>query len=54
MTKTHTFDEHDGMAYYRRVSGFDNVEDRNGVLFPGMATGAREGIERPEQLLARL
>lgn len=51
LVETHTFEEIDGRTHYRSVSRFDSIEDRDGMLASGMEGGARESMNRMDELL---
>ncbi|GAA4619337.1 SRPBCC family protein [Actinoallomurus liliacearum] len=52
--ETVTFTEADGRTLVRSVSGFQSVEDRDGMIASGAEYGVRESGERLEELLADL
>jgi uncharacterized protein YndB with AHSA1/START domain len=52
LVETHTFEEENGRTHYKSVSRFDTIEDRDGMLASGMETGARESMDRLDELLA--
>ena len=43
--------EHDGITTLTQTSVFQSVEDRDGMVASGMETGARESMDRIEELL---
>ncbi len=49
-----TIEERGGRSFLRTVSVYESVEDRDAMVESGMETGVREGLERLEELLARL
>lgn len=49
-----TLEEHDGNTLVRNDSVYQSVQDRDAMIESGMETGVREGMERLEELLARL
>jgi uncharacterized protein YndB with AHSA1/START domain len=48
------FDEVDGRTIVRMHSTYQSLEDRDGMVQGGMATGVAEGFRRLDDLLARL
>ncbi|HEX8036533.1 MAG TPA: SRPBCC family protein [Ktedonobacterales bacterium] len=48
------FEERDGKTLVRQDAVFQSVEDRDAAVESGMETGINEGMERLEELLARL
>ena len=52
--ETTTLTERDGRTLVRTVSGFQSVEDRDGMVASGMERGVRDSDERLDDLLARL
>lgn len=54
VVETHTFEEREGRTLYTSVSRFDTVEDRDGMIASGMEGGARESMDRLDELLATL
>lgn len=51
---TATFVERGGRTLVRRVSSFQSVEDRDGMVASGMERGVHDSDERLTELLARL
>ncbi len=54
LVETHTFEEQDGLTYYKSVSRFDTIEDRDGMIASGMETGMRHGLLVMDEILAEL
>jgi len=54
LVETHTFEERSGKTFYKSVSRFDTIEDRDGMAASGMEGGARESMDKLEELLADL
>jgi uncharacterized protein YndB with AHSA1/START domain len=54
LVETHTFEERDGRTFYKSVSRFDTIEDRDGMVASGMEEGARDSMDKLEELLAEL
>jgi uncharacterized protein YndB with AHSA1/START domain len=52
--ETLTFEEHEGKTRIRINAVFQSVEDRDGMIQSGMESGLNEGMERLDELLARL
>ena len=52
--ETLTIEERGGKSFLRTVAVYQSVEDRDAMVESGMETGVREGLERLEELLARL
>jgi uncharacterized protein YndB with AHSA1/START domain len=52
--ETATFEERGGRTLLRLNSVFQSVEDRDGMVQSGMEQGVNEGMERLDELLARL
>lgn len=52
--ETATFEERGGKTLVRLNSIFQSVEDRDGMVQSGMEQGVNEGMERLDELLARL
>jgi uncharacterized protein YndB with AHSA1/START domain len=52
--ETLTLEERDGKTLSRAVSVFQSVEDRDGMMASGMESGVNEGMEKLDELLARL
>lgn len=52
--ETLTLEERDGRTLARTLSVYQSVEDRDAMVQSGMEKGVREGMERLEELLARL
>jgi uncharacterized protein YndB with AHSA1/START domain len=52
--ETLTFEEHDGKTLVRTNAIFQSVEDRDAMIESGMESGVNEGMERLDELLARL
>jgi uncharacterized protein YndB with AHSA1/START domain len=52
--ETATFEEHGGRTLVRLNSVFQSVEDRDRMVESGMEQGVNEGMERLDELLARL
>ncbi|MGZ3675938.1 MAG: SRPBCC family protein [Ktedonobacterales bacterium] len=48
------FEERDGKTLVRQDAVFQSVEDRDAAIESGMETGINEGMERLDELLARL
>ncbi|HEX6132133.1 MAG TPA: SRPBCC family protein [Actinomycetota bacterium] len=51
---TATFEERGGRTLVRLNSVFQSVENRDAMVASGMAEGVREGMDRLEELLAKL
>lgn len=51
---TLTFEEHNGGTLLRSNSVYQSVEDRDYMVQSGMEEGVNEGMERLDELLARL
>jgi uncharacterized protein YndB with AHSA1/START domain len=51
---TATFEERDGRTLVRLNSVFQSVEDRDQMVEAGMETGVSEGMDRLDELLARM
>jgi uncharacterized protein YndB with AHSA1/START domain len=51
---TITFEERGGKTLLRTNSVFQSVEDRDGMVQSGMERGVNDGMERLEELVARL
>jgi uncharacterized protein YndB with AHSA1/START domain len=51
---TATFEDQDGKTLVRLNSVFQSVEDRDRMVESGMEAGVSEGMERLDELLARL
>jgi uncharacterized protein YndB with AHSA1/START domain len=49
--ETYTFEEHDGKTMLTTLSTFGTVEERDGVLGSGMASGAAETWDRLDEYL---
>jgi len=54
IVETLTFDEHGGKTTLTSTSRFESVEDRDGMIASGMEVGARESLDKLEELLAEL
>jgi hypothetical protein len=54
LVETHTFEEENGITHYKSISGFDNIEDRNGMIASGMEEGMRHGFAVMDEILAEL
>ena len=54
LLETLTFEERDGKTLLTDVSVFQSVEDRDGMMQAGMESGARESMERLDDLLRSL
>ena len=54
LLETLTFEERDGKTILRDLSVFQSVEDRDGMMAAGMESGAKESMDRLEELLAGL
>ena len=52
--ETLILEERDGKTLSRAVSVFQSVEDRDGMIASGMESGVNEGMEKLDELLARL
>jgi uncharacterized protein YndB with AHSA1/START domain len=52
--ETITFEERDGKTILRDVSVFQSVEDRDGMLQSGMESGAKDSMDRLDELLTGL
>lgn len=52
--QTLLFEERGGRTLLRQSAVFQSVEDRDGMVESGMETGVNEGMERLEELVARL
>ena len=52
--ETATFEDHDGKTLVRTNAVFQSVEDRDAMIQSGMESGVNEGMERLDELLARL
>ena len=52
--ETATFEDRGGRTLLRLSSVFQSVEDRDGMIQSGMEQGVNEGMERLDELLARL
>jgi uncharacterized protein YndB with AHSA1/START domain len=52
--ETATFEERGGRTVVRENSVFQSVEDRDAMVASGMEEGVNEGMERLDELLARL
>jgi uncharacterized protein YndB with AHSA1/START domain len=52
--ETLILEERDGKTLSRAVSVFQSVEDRDGMMASGMESGVNEGMEKLDELLARL
>jgi uncharacterized protein YndB with AHSA1/START domain len=52
--ETLTIVDQDGRSRLRTVAAYLSVEDRDAMVQGGMEGGVREGMERLEELLARL
>lgn len=52
--ETATFEEDDGRTLVRLNSVFQSVEDRDGMVQGGMEEGVNDGMERLDELIARL
>jgi uncharacterized protein YndB with AHSA1/START domain len=52
--ETLTLEERDGKTLSRAVSVFQSVADRDGMIASGMESGVNEGMEKLDELLARL
>jgi len=52
--ETLTLEERDGKTVSRAISVFQSVEDRDGMIASGMESGVNEGMEKLDELLARL
>jgi uncharacterized protein YndB with AHSA1/START domain len=52
--QTATFEEHGGKTLLRQNAVFQSVEDRDRMVESGMEEGINEGMERLDELLARL
>lgn len=51
---TATFEDRGGKTLLRTNSVFQSVEDRDGMYESGMTEGVREGLERLDEVLAKL
>ncbi|MDB5074265.1 MAG: Activator of Hsp90 ATPase 1 family protein [Chloroflexi bacterium] len=51
---TITFEEHRGKTVLRNNAIFQSVEDRDGMMQSGMEKGVNDGMERLEEIVARL
>ncbi|MFA4966522.1 MAG: hypothetical protein WC709_12935, partial [Thermoleophilia bacterium] len=49
-----TLEERGGRTYLRESSAYQTLEDRDAMVRSGMEQGVKEGMERLEELLARL
>jgi len=52
--QTYRFEEHGGKTLLRQSGVFQSVEDRDAMLQSGMEQGVNEGMERLDELVARL
>ena len=52
--ETLILEERNGKTHSRAVSVFQSVEDRDGMIASGMESGVNEGMEKLDELLARL
>lgn len=52
--ETATFEDHGGRTLVRTNAVFQSVEDRDAMIQSGMESGVNEGMERLDELLARL
>lgn len=52
--ETLTLEERGGRTYLRESSAYQTLEDRDAMVRSGMEQGVKEGMERLEELLARL
>ena len=52
--ETLILEERDGKTLSRAISVFQSVEDRDGMMASGMESGVNEGMEKLDELLARL
>lgn len=52
--ETLTFEERGGKTLMRTNAVFQSVEDRDGMIQSGMESGVNDGMERLDELLARL
>ena len=52
--ETATFEERGGKTLLRVNAVYQSVEDRDGMVQSGMESGLNEGMERLDELLARL
>ena len=52
--ETATFEERGGRTLLRQNAVFQSVEDRDGMVQSGMAEGVNDGMERLDELVARL
>lgn len=52
--ETATFADHGGKTLVRTNAVFQSVEDRDAMIQSGMESGVNEGMERLDELLARL
>ncbi|MGH2588253.1 MAG: SRPBCC family protein [Dehalococcoidia bacterium] len=52
--ETATFEERDGKTLVRKNAVFQSVEHRDGMIESGMEEGVNDGMERLDELLARL
>jgi len=52
--ETLTFEEHDGKTLVRTNAVFQSIADRDAMIESGMESGVNEGMERLDELLARL
>jgi uncharacterized protein YndB with AHSA1/START domain len=52
--ETLILEERDGKTLSRAISVFQSVEDRDGMMASGMESGLNEGMEKLDELLARL
>lgn len=54
LIETHSLEEKDGVTHYTSVSQFLDVESRDGMVASNMEAGARESMDRLEELLTAL
>ncbi|HVC35580.1 MAG TPA: SRPBCC family protein [Chloroflexota bacterium] len=52
--QTYMFEERGGRTLLRQNAVFQSVEDRDGMLQSGMEQGVNEGMERLDELVARM
>lgn len=52
--ETATFEERDGKTLLRTNSVFQSVADRDAMIASGMETGVNDGMERLDELIARM
>ena len=54
LAETHALEEKDGVTHYTSTSRFETLDARDGMVASGMEGGARESLNRLEELLAEL